>query len=481
MPALLDRIYRGLVLILSLGATAWASTPMVNVSSPANNSNVNSPVHYLASASSSACSKGIAAIRIYTAPGANAYTVDSKTLDIAISLAPGTYNTVVQAWDNCGGVGKTPVTIKVTGGRQLPPPRFLYSSDPSAKIRGYVIDPASGSLSPTGQTPPSAQKVPTRVAADKYGYHLYAISTPSNDVNAYFINRSNGYLSPAPGSPFAIGAKPDDIRVHPSGRFVYVTAQKNEVYAYSVQQNGSLQRVPGSPFPTQMDPWGLVITPDGKYLYVSDYSPGLIDAFSINQVDGALTPVPGSPYTPQPVGQGGCTTGALEITTDAAGKFLIVPRTCVDAINVYSIDPSTGTLTSVPGSPFPLPCCLLDPVSVTVDPLNRFVFTEDQYCFSGCSNATDTWKFNSQTGALAHLQSGTGVCGGLIRTDPSAKFLYGLGDNSGGNACSDPFNIPEIWGFTYRATNGALVNVPGSPIPSPNGDYEYSDGLAVTP
>jgi 6-phosphogluconolactonase (cycloisomerase 2 family) len=165
-----------------------------------------------------------------------------------------------------------------------------------------VIDPSNGELTPTGQNPPAAHQSPTRVASDKYGYRLYAINATSNDLNAYFIDRRNGYLYATPGSPFLIGAKPEDLRVHPSGRFVYITAQKNLIYAFAVEPDGSLMMVPGSPFSTQMDPRGLAITPDGRYLYVSNYSPGLIDAFSINEVDGALTPVPGSPYTPQPVG-----------------------------------------------------------------------------------------------------------------------------------------------------------------------------------
>jgi hypothetical protein len=40
-------------------------------------------------------------MRVYTAPGVNAYTVNSSSLDTHLNLAPGTYNTVIQAWDNC--------------------------------------------------------------------------------------------------------------------------------------------------------------------------------------------------------------------------------------------------------------------------------------------------------------------------------------------------------------------------------------------
>lgn len=87
----------------------------VTVTSPSNNSTVSSPVKYVASATTS-CSKGIAALGIYTAPGVLAYKVNGSSLNTTLSLSAGTYNTVVQDWDNCGGYAKTPVTITVSGG-----------------------------------------------------------------------------------------------------------------------------------------------------------------------------------------------------------------------------------------------------------------------------------------------------------------------------------------------------------------------------
>ncbi len=84
------------------------------VTSPTNGATVSSPVRFAASATAApSCTKGIAAMRIYTAPGVAAYTVNAASLDTSLTLAPGSYNTVVQAWDNCGSVYKTPVSIVV--------------------------------------------------------------------------------------------------------------------------------------------------------------------------------------------------------------------------------------------------------------------------------------------------------------------------------------------------------------------------------
>jgi hypothetical protein len=72
-----------------------------------------SPVHFVASATAPSCSKGIASMRIYSAPGVPVYTGNAASLDTYITLANGTYNMVVQAWDNCGNVYKTPLQVTV--------------------------------------------------------------------------------------------------------------------------------------------------------------------------------------------------------------------------------------------------------------------------------------------------------------------------------------------------------------------------------
>jgi len=86
----------------------------VQVTAPANNARVATQVQYVATASSS-CPNGVAAIGIYTAPGALAYRVSGASLNTILTLNPGSYNTVVQEWDNCGGAAKTPVSITVGG------------------------------------------------------------------------------------------------------------------------------------------------------------------------------------------------------------------------------------------------------------------------------------------------------------------------------------------------------------------------------
>jgi hypothetical protein len=86
----------------------------VSVTSPANNSTVGSPVNFTASANTS-CPQGVAAMGIYTAPNQLAYTVNGSSMNYNLTLSPGTYNTVVEEWDHCGGAATKAVTITVGG------------------------------------------------------------------------------------------------------------------------------------------------------------------------------------------------------------------------------------------------------------------------------------------------------------------------------------------------------------------------------
>jgi hypothetical protein len=95
-------------------AIASPAVAGVSVVAPLNNSNVATSVQYVAT-STTTCAKGVSAMGIYTAPNVLAYTVSGSKLNTVLSLNPGTYITVVQEWDNCGGSDKTPVAITVAG------------------------------------------------------------------------------------------------------------------------------------------------------------------------------------------------------------------------------------------------------------------------------------------------------------------------------------------------------------------------------
>jgi len=99
--------------VSTLAVCSSAAMAGVTVGAPANGTTVQDPVSYIATATTS-CSKGVASMGIYTAPYQLAYAVNGDKLNTTLSLAPGTYDTVVEEWDHCGGASTTPVTITVS-------------------------------------------------------------------------------------------------------------------------------------------------------------------------------------------------------------------------------------------------------------------------------------------------------------------------------------------------------------------------------
>ena len=450
---------------------AKASTPVVAVSSPANNSQVSSPVHYVASAISPQCRRGISAIRIYIAPYLAAYTINSNSLDTLLTLSPGTYKTVVQAWDNCGGVGKTSVDMTVAA-TDLKPARFLYVADDSnSRVWGFTVNSSTGIPSATGQG-----SVPTnssyRLSSDKGGYRLYvtnAAPIPYGGVFAYFVDRRNGYLYPVPGSPFLLNTTPGPIAVHPSGKFVFVgtvSLQPSDgIQILRVNPDGSLALVNSNPIVTKSTPGSIVMDPRGKYLYSSGGSS--IDAFAIDTISGTLTPLPGSPYT---ISTTGCTNPQTSGMTDLYGRFLYISDGGASEISGYAIGRSTGTLTELTGSPFPddggCPSGTASLRGLTTEPTGRFLYALD----GNPSFHISIYSINAGNGVLTHVKDtgpiSSGFVYGELRTDPSGKFLYAAG-------------VDKTIGFSINPVSGDLTVLPGSPFPI--GVNVAAFDLAVTP
>src|SRR5258705_175724 len=161
---------RILATFFALGS-ALSALAQVSVTAPAPNSQVATTVQYVATARTS-CAKGISAMGIYTAPNVLAYTVNGASLNTLLHLNPGTYNTIVQKWDHCGGSASTPVTIKVAG---------VQSGSGSVKIAA----PANNAT-----VAPSVQFVASATTSCTAGVAAMGIY-PAPGVLAYKVNGAN--------------------------------------------------------------------------------------------------------------------------------------------------------------------------------------------------------------------------------------------------------------------------------------------------
>ncbi|HEX4785053.1 MAG TPA: hypothetical protein VH350_11960 [Candidatus Sulfotelmatobacter sp.] len=389
-----------------LAIAAFAS-PTVVVISPQSGGSPGSPIFYEAYATSANCAGGISAMRIYTAPGVNAFTTNGAHVEHFITLAPGSYSTVVQAWDNCGGVAK--VTVDLTVGSTAGVSMFL-PNQPSAEWPVHVAASAqspscSGGISAlriytaSGVTPYTIDSnmldayvnlVPgnynfTVQAWDNCG-HIFKSQFAENVTtgsDAYLYGAanlkqanefgivelgitSNGTLTNPNGSGnapiFAPQSAPNTVTVDPGGWFVYASSNVG-IYGFQINRsNGALSPIPGSPFPLNQTlgdqgPPSIVMDPAGNFIYLVYGGGSAVDGlatYRIHRSSGALT------WTGWARTFGNLSSGCASVTgatTNFTGQFVYVnalPNNCTN-LETYGFraDPNRGFLnTQVPGSPY---------------------------------------------------------------------------------------------------------------------------------
>jgi 6-phosphogluconolactonase len=194
------------------------------------------------------------------------------------------------------------------------------------------------------------------------------------------VNATTGTLSQAQAildnSPQQVAA----IAAAPGGRFVFAAAGLY-LYAYAIDAlDGAVSPVPGSsptvsfPIPPYELPEfasAATVEASGRFLYV-----GLIPAdepvvvgYSIDPGTGELTEIAGSPFA--------VASGANALVSDPAGKFLYAAG---NGVSVLAIDPTTGALTEIPGSPVGTGGAFN---GLAMDPLHRFLFVSGNNGIAG--------------------------------------------------------------------------------------------------
>ena len=132
VPALLTVPARLLLIFpLLLTAQSFATT----ISSPSNGSTVGTSVAFAATADRTSCAQGIASMGIYV-DNALKFVVRGTNLSTSLTFGAGTYRSVVQAWDYCGGAAPSKaITFTVR-----PPDSSLYVSTERATQADAFVD-----------------------------------------------------------------------------------------------------------------------------------------------------------------------------------------------------------------------------------------------------------------------------------------------------------------------------------------------------
>jgi phospholipase C len=137
--------------VLAIFALATAASATVTVTSPSNGATVTSPVHYVATATTT-CAKGVASMGIYD-DNKLVYTVNGASLNTELTLSAGAQQTVVEEWDYCSSASTTPINITVV--KPAPPTISFWANSPSILDGGSSVlnVTASGATSVTVSGP----------------------------------------------------------------------------------------------------------------------------------------------------------------------------------------------------------------------------------------------------------------------------------------------------------------------------------------
>jgi YVTN family beta-propeller protein len=210
----------------------------------------------------------------------------------------------------------------------------------------------------------------------------------------------------------------------PGNAFVYTAnAAGNSISAFANDGTGALTPVPGSPFTVPGQPFGIAATPNNQFLYVTSFQNNQISSFSISQASGVLTPLtcPTIPTTDvQPV----------KIAINPAGTLLYTANQ-VGSVTGFSINATTGCLTAISTTP-------TDTVArgITIDQSGQFV-----YVVTG-GGGIDAFQIGA-TGtltrlALAGFDSGSGT---MLAVKAVPTFEVLLATDGGSTNNIHTFNI----------------------------------------
>jgi 3-carboxymuconate cyclase len=165
-----------------------------------------------------------------------------------------------------------------------------------------------------------------------------------------------------------------------------------------------------------------------------------------------------------------CVTPPHSVTVDprlpGPGKFAYAVNAASNTISVYTINTTTGALTT--GTAM---AAGTTPFSVTVDPLGRFAYAANYN-----SNTISVYKISDQT--TGALTAGTAVAAGTnpfsVTVDPSGKFAYAA--NVGDNTIS-VYTIDQTTGALTTGTAVAAGTNPYSVTVDPSGQFAYVANL----
>ena len=363
---------------------------------------------------------------------------DGSTSDVSASSIWSDTNSFVATVDGTGNVtplrqGWTSVSATNgtfsanTGFTVLAKPKYLYfTADQGQNAFTAIIDSSTGQPQIGQPTPTGVMNqfypCPTTDPLNQFLYVESATGGPDGSIvggelQIYGIDPATGALSVAAGSPFS-SASAGCVDFEPRVKFAFVTTQVNSatfLVTYSRDANTGILTLLNSANLGAV-PSRTAIDPLGTYLYfaasTNHFETTMGFGFSIDPSTGTLTPVPGSPFT--------LSNDGGTFTFHPSGNYLYMANLNGQSIDTYSLARSTGAL------------ALVSTIQTCINPTPLRFSPDGGFAYTTCSETSEHVFSPSlesfavgPDGALTHLGSvSTPDLVSDITVDPSGQFIY---------------------------------------------------------
>ena len=224
--------------------------------------------------------------------------------------------------------------------------------------------------------------------------------------------------------------------VDPAGRFAYVAnlmsnaSDEATISMFTVDSSsGVLTPTTPATVPTGFFPQGIAIDPTGKFVYTANSDDNTVSMFTINQTTGVLTATTPPAISTLADVSTGLYSSPDAVTVHPLGKFAYAVNEDDGTVSMFTIDPTTGILTSTtPATVFTGPI----PFDITVDPSGKFAYVPNNDSGGVMTYGISQYTVNPVTGVLTQnnppaVAAGNGPTS--VAVDPSSKFAYVVNRN----------------------------------------------------
>jgi 6-phosphogluconolactonase len=270
-----------------------------------------------------------------------------------------------------------------------PSKKFMYAANSfESDISLYTLASSGALTEVTPRTPTGT--TPTLLVMDTTGSFLYVANSGSANISVFSIDAGSGALTAVTGSPFPVGPSPLSMRLTPSGNFLYVSSSGAPGNVEVWSSNAGVLSIAGVA-QVGTNPNGMVIDSSGAHLYVANSNPdNSISEFSINSTTGLLTLLSTI--------SGPALSSPVDLLIDKSGKYLYAANEASSNLAAYSVA-SDGSLGLLGNSPF---ATNTHPSVIASDSSGKYLFVANQ-----STPAIQSFSLDGSTGTLTPVASYT--------------------------------------------------------------------------